>query len=291
MRLRSLLFVPGDSERKFARARECGADALILDLEDSVAAAHKAAARALAARLIDANEKRGWFIFVRVNALGTGLTLDDMNAVVKPGLAGLLVPKTAGAADLERIGHYLDVLEARAGMREGSVRLAAVATETPKAMFALGSYAPAHPRLVALTWGAEDLSAALGATDNKESDGAWTSPYQLARAQCLFAAAAAEVAAIDTIFADFGDTNGLARDCARSRRDGFSGRLAIHPDQVDAINRLYAPSAEDIERARRIVAAFETNPGAGTLGVDGKMVDLPHLKAARRVLASLSSST
>ena len=290
MRLRSLLFVPGDSERKFARARDCGADALILDLEDSVAAAQKPAARALTARLIDTNEKRGWFTFVRVNALDTGLTLDDMNAVVKPGLDGLLIPKAAGGGDIERIGFYLDALEARAGMKQGSVKLAAVATETPKAMFALASYAPTHPRLVALTWGAEDLSAAIGATDNKEPDGAWTSPYQLARAQCLFAASAAEVAAIDTIYADFRDTKGLARDCAGSRRDGFIGRLAIHPDQVEAINHLYAPSAEDIERARRIVAAFEANPGAGTLGVDGKMVDLPHLKAARRTLESLSSS-
>jgi len=172
-------------------------------------------------------------------------------------------------------------------MAQGSVKLASVATETAKAMFALGSYAPAHPRLIALTWGAEDLSAALGATDNKEPDGSWTFPYELARAQCLFAASAAEVMAIDTLYADFRDSEGLERDCRRSRRDGFVGRLAIHPDQVAVINRAYAPSEAEIAHARKIVAAFEANPDAGALGVDGKMVDLPHLKAARRILASI----
>ena len=154
-------------------------------------------------------------------------------------------------------------------------------------MFALGSYAPAHPRLIALTWGAEDLAAALGATDNKEPDGSWTFPYQLARAQCLFAASAAEVMAIDTIYADFRDFDGLERDCRRSRRDGFVGRLAIHPDQVATINSCYAPSEAEIAHARKIVAAFDANPGSGALGVDGKMVDLPHLKAARKILASI----
>jgi len=287
MRLRSLLFVPGDSERKFARATNCGADALILDLEDSVAPPQKAAARALVAGLIHDEPNRSWSLIVRVNALDTGLALDDLAAVVKPGLDALLIPKVNNAADLERIARYLDGLEAKAGMALGSVRLAAVATETAKAMFALASYAPAHPRLIALTWGAEDLSAALGATDNKEADGSWTFPYELARAQCLFAAAAAEVAPIDTLYADFRDLQGLERDCRRSRRDGFVGRLAIHPDQVAAINRAYAPSEAEIAHARKIVAAFEANPGAGTLGVDGKMVDLPHLKAARKILASI----
>jgi citrate lyase subunit beta/citryl-CoA lyase len=287
MRLRSLLFVPGDSERKFARAKDSGADALILDLEDSVAASEKPAARAHVASLIGPVAKRDWTFVVRVNALDTGLALDDLAAVVKPGLDGLLIPKVNGAADLERIGHYLDALEAKAGMVSGSVRLAIVATETPKAMFALGSYAPAHPRLIALTWGAEDLSAALGATDNKEPDGSWTFPYQLARAQCLFAAAAAEVPAIDTVYTDFRDSAGLERDCRRSRRDGFVGRLAIHPDQVAAINQCYAPSEAEVAHARKIVAAFEANPGAGALAMDGKMVDLPHLKAARKILASI----
>jgi citrate lyase subunit beta / citryl-CoA lyase len=287
MRLRSLLFVPGDSERKFARARDCGADALILDLEDSVAPSEKPSARAHVAHLIENEPNRAWSFFVRVNALDTGLALDDLAAVVKPGLDGLLIPKANDAAGLERIAHYLEALEAKAGIAQGSVKLATVATETPKAMFALGSYAPAHPRLIALTWGAEDLSAALGATDNKEPDGSWTFPYQVARAQCLFAASAAEVMALDTIYADFRDLAGLEHDCRRSRRDGFVGRLAIHPDQVAAINRAYAPSEAEVAHAHKIVAAFAANPGAGTLGVDGKMVDLPHLKAAQKILASI----
>jgi citrate lyase subunit beta / citryl-CoA lyase len=287
MRLRSLLFVPGDSERKFARARDCGADALILDLEDSVAPSEKANARVRVAHLIENEPKQAWSFFVRVNALDTALALDDLAAVVKPGLDALLIPKADGAADLERIAHYLEALEANALMGPGSVKLTSVATETPKAMFALGSYAPAHPRLIALTWGAEDLAAALGATDNKEPDGSWTFPYQLARAQCLFAASAAEVMALDTIYADFRDLEGLEQDCRRSRRDGFVGRLAIHPDQVATINRAYAPSEAEVAHARKIVAAFDANPGAGTLGVDGKMVDLPHLKAAQKILASI----
>jgi citrate lyase subunit beta/citryl-CoA lyase len=286
MRLRSLLFVPGDSERKFAKARGIGADALILDLEDSVAPPQKAAAREIVGRLVEDQAPRDWAFFVRINALDTGLTLDDLCAVVKPGLDALLIPKTNGAADVERIAHYLDALEAKAGMPQGSIKLAIVATETAKAMFALGSYAPAHPRLVGLTWGAEDLSAALGSTDNKEADGAWTFPYAVARAQCLFAASAAEVAPIDTLFVDFRDTEALERDCRRSRRDGFTGRIAIHPDQVATINRCYAPSEAEIAHAEKIVAAFAANPGAGTLGVDGKMVDIPHLKAAQKTLAS-----
>jgi citrate lyase subunit beta/citryl-CoA lyase len=264
MRLRSLLFVPGDSERKFARASQSGADALILDLEDAVAPSQKPAARTHVAGLVGAQSARPWALFVRVNALDTGMALDDLAAVVKPGLDALLIPKANGAADIERVGHYLDALEAKAGMTQGAVKLAVVATETPRAMFALGSYAPAHSRLVGLTWGAEDLGAAIGATNNKEPDGSWTFPYRLARAQCLFA----------------------ERDCRESRRDGFSGRIAIHPDQIATINRCYAPSEAELEQARKIVAAFAANPDAGTLGIDGKMFDIPHLKAARRTLAS-----
>jgi citrate lyase subunit beta/citryl-CoA lyase len=287
MRLRSLLFVPGDSERKFAKARGCGADALILDLEDSVAPSRKPAARTIVGRLIEDQAARDWALFVRINALDTGLTLDDLCAVVKPGLDALLIPKANGAAEVDLIAHYLDALEAKAGMVPGSVKLAIVATETAKAMFALGSYAPAHPRLVGLTWGAEDLSAELGATENKETDGAWTFPYSVARAQCLFAASAAGVAPLDTLYVDFRDADGLERDCRRSRRDGFTGRIAIHPDQVATINRCYAPSEAEIAHARKIVAAFAAQPDAGTLGVDGKMVDIPHLKAAQKTLASL----
>jgi citrate lyase subunit beta/citryl-CoA lyase len=287
MRLRSLLFVPGDSERKFAKARASEADALILDLEDSVSPSQKLAARDIVARLLEDPASRDWQFFVRVNALDTGLTLGDLSAVVKPGLDGVMIPKANGAEDLQRFGCYLDALETKAGMPLGSVRTAVVATETARAMFALGSYTPAHPRLVALTWGAEDLAAALGATDNKDPDGAWTFPYQVARAQSLFAASSADVAPIDTIHADFRDFDGLERECRRSRRDGFLGRMAIHPDQVATINRCYAPSEVELAHARRIVEAFAANPNAGTVGIDGRMVDIPHLKAAQKALASI----
>jgi citrate lyase subunit beta/citryl-CoA lyase len=286
VRLRSLLFVPGDSERKFTKAQASGADALILDLEDSVAPGQKPDARSLVARLLEDASPRPWSFFVRTNALDTGLTLDDLAAVVKPGLDGILVPKANGAEDIVRFGHYLGAFETKAGMTAGSVKMAVVATETAKAMFALHTYAPAHPRLAALTWGGEDLAAALGATENRE-EGGWTFPYQIARIQCLFAAGAAGVTAIDTIYADFRDIEGLERDCRRSRRDGFLGRMAIHPDQVATINRCYTPSEAEIAHARRIVEAFAANPGAGTLGLDGKMIDIPHLKAAQKTLASI----
>lgn len=286
MRLRSLLFVPGDSERKFAKAQLCGADALILDLEDSVAPTAKDAARAHVASLLANGGARDWWFFVRVNPFDTGLTLADLAAVVRAGLDGVLVPKVDCAEDVVRIGHYLDAFEQAAGLPIGTVKVGVVATETPRAMFALGSYTPAHSRLVGMTWGAEDLAAAIGATDNKDTGGDWTLPYRVARAQCLFAAASAGVAPIDTLYADFRDTDGLAADCREARRDGFTGRIAIHPDQVATINACFSPSDEDLAHARRIIAAFAAEPGAGTLGIDGKMYDIPHLKAARRTLAA-----
>ncbi|CAN5427168.1 CoA ester lyase [soil metagenome] len=289
MRLRSLLFVPGDSDKKFARASIAGADALILDLEDAVAPQRKAEAREMVAGWIENASARDWACFVRVNALDTGLTLGDLAAVVRPGLNGILVPKANGAQDIARIGHYLDALEERADMAHGSVKIAVVSTETPIAMFNLGSYTPAHPRLAGLTWGAEDLGAAIGATANKGTDGQWTFPYQVARAQCLFAAAAADVAPIDTLFADFRNDVGLAADCRLARRDGFTGRIAIHPDQVATINACFTPSDEDVAHARKVIAAFAAAPDAGTIGIDGKMYDIPHLKAAHRTLAAAST--
>jgi citrate lyase subunit beta / citryl-CoA lyase len=288
MRLRSLLFVPGDSEKKFAKASGIGADALILDLEDSVAPEQKALARSMVSELLDAPSDRDWSFFVRPNPLDSGMIEDDLAAVVKPGLNGLLIPKANCAADIAEIAAMLDRLEAAAGMANGTVKIAVVATETPLAMFNLGSYTPPHPRLVALTWGAEDLAAAIGATDNKEADGNWTSPYQLARNLCLFASASAGVLPIDTLYANFRDPEGLEADCRRARRDGFLGRIAIHPDQVAIINRAFTPSEDEIAFARRIVEAFAANPGAGTLGIDGKMVDIPHLKAAQKTLASIA---
>lgn len=286
LRLRSLLFVPGDSEKKYLKARDLGADGLILDLEDSVAPPNKAAARGMVAAWLCAAAAPGPDLWVRVNALDTGLTTADLAAIVGPGLRGIVLPKSNGGADVARVGHYLDALEAAAGLPEGGLRIIVVATETPAAMFNLGSYAPAHPRLAALTWGAEDLSAVVGSTANKDDDGDWSQPYQLARSLCLMAAAAAEVPALDTLFADFRNDAGLLAACRISRRDGFQGRLAIHPAQVAGINRAFAPSAEELALAQRIVAAFDADPALGTVGIDGVMYDIPHLKQARRTLAA-----
>lgn len=286
MRLRSLLFVPGDSEKKFGKAREIGADALILDLEDAVAPARKEGARGIVAGWLDQSAEVEPAMFVRINPLDSGLTLGDLAAVVRPGLAGVLVPKANGGHDIQRISNYLAALEEKVGITPGTVKIAVVCTETPAAMFALGTYQNASDRLVGLTWGAEDLGAAIGITDNKEPDGSWTFPYQVARAQCLFAAAAAGVAPIDTLYGNFKDPEGLEADCRRARRDGFTGRIAIHPAQVETINRCFSPSEEEVAFARRVVEAFAANPDAGTLGIDGKMVDMPHLIAARKTLAA-----
>jgi citrate lyase subunit beta/citryl-CoA lyase len=280
------LFVPGDSERKFAKAAICGADALILDLEDAVAPPRKAEARDLVAKWVASKAQSLWSCWVRVNDLATGLTQADLAAAVRPGLDGILLPKANGAQDVEALSRALDGLEAAAGLPIGQTRILVVATETPRAMFQLGSYAPAHPRLAGLTWGAEDLSAAIGAATNKGSDGDWSHPYQLARSLCLFAAAAAEVAPLETLYADFRDPEGLAASCRTARRDGFTGRIAIHPDQVAIINDCFSPSEEDVAHARRVIAAFAEQPGAGTIGLDGKMYDIPHLKAAQRVLGA-----
>jgi citrate lyase subunit beta/citryl-CoA lyase len=262
----------------------------MLDLEDAVAPAQKPAARRLVRHLLDGRETTAWSFWVRVNSWDTGLTRQDLSAVVRPGLDGVLLPKANGAQDVQRLAADLDALEAMAGMTVGATRILVVATETPAAMFNLGSYAPAHPRLAGLTWGAEDLSAAIGAATNKGADGDWSHPYQLARSLCLFAAAAAEAAPIETLYADFRDADGLAASCRTARRDGFTGRIAIHPDQVAIINQCFTPSAEDADHARKVVEAFAAQPDAGTVGIDGRMYDIPHLKAARRILSAVEEA-
>jgi citrate lyase subunit beta / citryl-CoA lyase len=286
MKLRSLLFVPADSERKFAKATGIGADALILDLEDSVAPGRKALARGAVKELLG-GQARNWSFLVRINPFGTGLTLEDLAAVVRPGLDGILIPKVNGIEDVDLISHYVDVLEVATGVASGHVKLLVVATETPAAMIGFNGYARKNKRLVAMTWGGEDLSAALGALSPREADGSWTFPYQVARAQCLFAAGAAGAAALETLYVDFRDQRGLAESCKIARRDGFVGRIAIHPDQIATINACFTPSDAALEHARRVVAAFAANPELGTVGIDGKMYDMPHLVAARRTLASI----
>ena len=286
MKLRSLLFVPADSERKLAKSLASPADVLILDLEDAVAESRKVEARRMAAEFIATQAMRiGAKLYVRINPLDTALAMGDLAAVVVPGLAGIMLPKTKSAADVARLGHGLDALEARAGLAAGSVAIVPVATETAEAMLTMQSYAQlALPRLAGITWGAEDLSAAIGAVSNRDEDGHYSPLYTLANSLCLAAAAAAGVPPIDTVHVDFRDAAGLAAACRASRRRGFRGRIAIHPDQVAIINDAYMPSAEEMAHAQRIVDAFAANPDAGTLSLDGAMVDRPHLTQALRTL-------
>ena len=285
LKLRSMLFVPADSERKLAKSLGNPADVLILDLEDSVADARKAGARHTAAEFITAQApKLAARLFVRINPLDTALAMDDLAAIVVPGLAGIMLPKTRSAADIVHLGHCLDALEARAGIAHGTVQIVPVATETPQAMLNIQSFSGPLERLAGITWGAEDLSAAIGAVSNREEDGALSPLYMLANSLCLCAAAAAGVPPIDTLHADFRDPAGLAAACRASRRRGFRGRIAIHPDQVAVINEAYSPTAAELAQARRIVDAFAAQPDAGTLSLDGVMLDKPHLTQALETL-------
>jgi citrate lyase subunit beta/citryl-CoA lyase len=290
--LRSLLFVPGDSERKQAKAIGSGADALLLDLEDSVAVAQLPAARARVRELLQSRSDRSrQQLWVRVNALSSGILLEDLVAVF-PGIPdGIVVPKPASPAEIAEVAHYLSALEAREGHVSGSTKLLVIATETPQALLNLNTYGPVlgadsrtHERLAGLTWGSEDLSAAMGITHKTDRQGSLTFTFQLARSLCVVSATALGVQAIDGVYLDFRDTEGLKRDIESARRDGFTGKLAIHPDQVGPINEAFIPGAAEVERAKRIVAAFDASPDAGVVSLDGQMVDKPHLVQARRIL-------
>lgn len=282
---RSFLFVPADSARKMAKALDAGADALILDLEDSVSAEAKPDARVLAAEWL-AGKMDVW---VRINPIDTDDAEADLEAVMPAAPAGIMLPKPRSAADVKQLAARLDRLEAQHGIASGSTRIVALCTERPEALFTLHGYIGATPRLAGLSWGAEDLSAAVGARANRDTAGNWLPQFELARSLCLFAAAAAGVAAIDTVFTNFRDQAGLARYAANARRDGFSGMLAIHPAQVETINAAFTPGPDEIRQARRIVAAFENAPGAGTIGLDGRMIDRPHLLQAQRLLEQAKS--
>jgi citrate lyase subunit beta/citryl-CoA lyase len=284
--MRSFLFVPGDSERKLAKGEASGADALVLDLEDSVPADRIEIARAMVCDYLRGHRDRSRTrLWVRINPLSTDKALPDLAAIVAGAPDGILLPKLNSPADLARLDDYLTVLEVREGIERGSVRILLVATETAPAVFNLGGFAGVTPRLWGMTWGAEDLSAALGASTNRDDAGELEFTYRLARSLCLLGAVAAEVEPIDTVFTNFRDAEGLVRESQAARRAGFTGKIAIHPDQVDPINRSFTPSAEEIEYAHRVVEAFSS--GEGTVGLDGKMLDMPHLKQARRVLASV----
>jgi citrate lyase subunit beta/citryl-CoA lyase len=286
MPLRSFLFVPADSDRKLAKGWASGADALILDLEDAVAAASKPQARRMASAWLEerASESTGPRRFVRINPLDSGLALDDLAAVVQPGLHGIVLPKPTSSADLQRLAHMLDVLEVRAGMPPGEVSVLPVITETPQAMLNMNTFSVPQPRVIAVTWGAEDLSAAIGAVSNRDEDGRFSPLYVWAQSLCLLVAANSGAVAIDTLHADFRDAAGLAASCRQARRRGFGGRIAIHPDQVEVINTAFSATEAELAHARRVVDAFEQQPDAGTLSLDGVMLDMPHLKQARKTL-------
>jgi citrate lyase subunit beta/citryl-CoA lyase len=293
--LRSWLFVPGDSERKQARALASDADALILDLEDSVAPAQLPAARERVSQLLrsgtGASAPELW---VRVNAPSSGLLRQDLDAVFAGAApAGVVLPKVSAAEEVAAAAQHLAMLETQVGCPPGTTRLLVLATETPAGLLALPQYpqtlGSSHAllrRLAGLTWGAEDLGAALGALGRRDSAGALTLTFQLARTQCLLAAAALGVQAVDAVYTDFRDAHGLQQELDDARRDGFSGKLAIHPDQIAAINAAFAPTDAEREQAQRVVAAFATAPEAGVVSLDGRMIDRPHLLQAQRVLAA-----
>ncbi|HEV2866444.1 MAG TPA: CoA ester lyase [Allosphingosinicella sp.] len=277
MRLRSLLFVPGDRPDRMEKALGSGADALILDLEDAVAPAAKAEARRQVARFLNANSAIK--IWVRVNPLDSPELEKDLIAVLPSHPDGIVLPKAEGGASVTDLARRLSE------RGNATAQILAIATETPAAIFALGTYAGAK-RLAALTWGAEDLPAAIGAAASREANGSFTPPYELARSLCLFGAAAAGVAPIETVYPAFRDLDGLAAYAGRARRDGFTGMMAIHPDQVPVINAAFTPTEAEVAHARAVVAAFEANPHAGALSLDGRMIDRPHLLQAQRVLAA-----
>ena len=277
MRLRSLLFVPGDRPDRMEKALGSGADALILDLEDSVAPSAKPEARRNVAGFLNTHSSAK--LWVRINPLDGEECDRDLTAILASHPDGIVLPKAEGGASVAELSRRLT--------ERGNVtaQILAIATETPAAMFQLGTYAGLK-RLAGLTWGAEDLPAAIGAAASREPDGRFTPPYELARSLCLFGAAAAAVAPIETVYPAFRDLEGLAAYAARARRDGFTGMLAIHPAQVPVINGAFTPSAEEIAHARAVVAAFAANPAAGALSLDGRMIDRPHLVQAQRILAA-----
>ena len=285
--MRSLLFVPADGGTKLDKAMASGADAVILDLEDSITPERKAQARTAALEFLKAaqNKLQRPRLLVRINGLDTGMTDADLNAVVAGKPDAILFPKAEGGASVTHLDAKLTAREAIAGLPEGSIKILAQSVESAVGFFLAGTFRDSSQRLIGLTWGPEDLSAELGAEVNREADGTLTEPYRLARSICLFGAAAARVPAIETIHVNFRDPDVLRRDTDLARRDGFTGRLAIHPAQVAVINEVFTPSPEQITKAKAVVAAFEAKPGAGAVGIDGKMYDRPHLLRAQALLA------
>ena len=285
--IRSFLFVPADSEKKLARGLESGADAVILDLEDSVAAERKPAAREMALAFLrqHAPQARRPQLVVRVNALDTGMTDADLDGVVAGKPDTILLPKAEGGPAVIHLDAKLTAREAIHGVSDGAIRILALATETAASLFVCGTYRNSSARLAGITWGAEDLSAELGSESNRDAKGQFTSPYVLARNLSLAAASAARVQAIDTVYADFRNMTGLREETEEARRDGFTAKMAIHPAQVDIINTVFTPTSEAIQTAQAVVAAFAADPSAGVVAIGGVMYDRPHLTRAQRLLA------
>jgi len=281
---RSWLFVPADSENKITKALAGEAEAIVLDLEDAVAEANKREARRITATALKQANGDGAQLWVRINPLDSGFASADLDAIVGARPYGVMLPKSKSGKDIATLRRLLDVEEVQAGIRVGTTKISAVATETAASLFGLDSYADVSDRLVALTWGAEDLSAALGASSKFDADGELSFTYKLARSLCLAGAVAADVQPVDSLFGDFRDDDGLRADCDKGRREGFTGKLAIHPAQVAIINAAFTPSEAEIAHARRVADLFAANPDAGTIGLDGKMLDRPHLLQAKRVL-------
>jgi citrate lyase subunit beta/citryl-CoA lyase len=287
--MRSLLFVPADGGAKLDKALASGADVVIVDLEDSIAPERKEEARKLAVDFLKSAgaKKDRPQLLVRINGLDTGLTDADLDAIVPGAPDAVLFPKAEGGATVTHLDAKLTAREAIAGLPEGAIKILAQTVESAAGLFSAGSYKDCSARLIGMTWGPEDLAAELGAEANREADGTLTEPYRIARAMCLFGAAAAKVPAIETIHVDFRNPDVLRKDTELARRDGYSGRLAIHPAQVPVINAVFAPTQAQIDKAKAIVAAFAAKPGAGTVGIDGKMYDRPHLARAQALLASI----
>lgn len=287
--MRSLLFVPADGGAKLDKAMASGADAVILDLEDSITPERKAQARTAALEFLKAaqTKKPRPRLLVRINGLDTGMTDADLEAVVAGRPDAIVFPKAEGGASVVHLDAKLTAREAIAGLPEGGIKILAQAVESAAGLFLAGTFRDASARLIGMTWGPEDLSAELGAEANRDAAGQLTEPYRLARNMCLFGAAAAKLPAIETVYVDFRNSEGLRRDTQDARRDGFAGRLAIHPAQVAVINEVFTPSPEQIAQAKTVVAAFAARPGAGAVGIDGKMYDRPHLLRAQALLARI----
>jgi citrate lyase subunit beta/citryl-CoA lyase len=284
---RSWLFAPGDSERKMEKATSSAADVVIFDLEDAVAEREKPKARTMVSAFLQSRPADRSRLWVRINPIRGSNALADLALVVPQRPGGIMLPKSCGRADVDLLDNYLSALEVAAGIEQGSTNIIVLVTETAQGMFTTGTYSGA-PRMVAMTWGAEDLADAVGASENRNADGGYAFTYELARSLCLLGAAAAGVAAIETIHGDFRDEAGLGKRAALVRRAGFRGMLAIHPAQVDVINDAFTPSAEEIASAREIVDLFAANPDAGTIGHKGSMLDRPHLARAQALLALTS---